>query len=99
MAEEPVGDDEVELLRARARERLQIVEALMRALDMGGELQEVIASSADKGDARARLSASPFGFSDIEAEHVLDLQFARQTRQARRFLEDEAAQLREELAQ
>jgi DNA gyrase subunit A len=97
MADEPMGDDDVELLRARVR--LQIVEALMRALDLGWELHEAIASSADRGEARARLTASPFGFADIEAEHVLDLQFSRGTKQARSFLEEEAVQLREQLGQ
>lgn len=99
MADDAVGDEEAELERARAQHRLSIVEAIIRALDMGWELQEVIASSADRLEARQRLTSAPFDFTELEAEHVLDLQFSRRTKQARSFLEDEAAQLRQQLAQ
>lgn len=99
MAYRPGSDEEAGFLRERARVRLQIVEAVMRALDMGWELQEAIASSADRLEARQRLTSTPFGFTEVEAEHVLDLQFSRRTKQARSSLEDEAVQLREQLAQ
>jgi DNA gyrase subunit A len=74
-----------------------VVEALLRAIDLGPALDEAIESSADKAEARLRLTSPPFGFTPMEAEHVLDRMLWQRTRAARDQLEVEAADLRAEL--
>jgi DNA gyrase/topoisomerase IV subunit A len=92
-ADEPL-DVERESRVASARHRLEIVEALLRALDLGLPLFETIESSADRGDARRRLVDPAFGFTVIQAEHILDLTLAQRTRASRGHLVDEAIELR-----
>jgi len=83
----------------KARDRAHIVEGLIKALDLIDEIIAAIRASADKQEARERLMAAPFEFSDVQAEHILDMQLSRLTRLGREQLENELAELRETIAE
>ena len=85
-------------LRKR-RERLHIVEGLLKAIDMLDAVIAAIRASDDRAAAKAALTAAPFSFSEEQAEHILELTLARLTRLGRTNLEEEMAQLREEIAE
>ena len=61
----------------RAQDRAHIVEGLLRALDMIDEIIALIRGSEDVGVARAALMEAPFSFSEIQANHILDMQLRR----------------------
>ncbi|MGC8626907.1 MAG: DNA gyrase subunit A [Acidimicrobiales bacterium] len=83
----------------RARARAHIVEGLLKALDLIDEIIAVIRASDGRGEAREALMSPPFEFSEIQAEHILDMQLARLTRLGRADLEEEMAKLRETIAE
>ncbi|HEX2064398.1 MAG TPA: DNA gyrase subunit A, partial [Acidimicrobiales bacterium] len=83
----------------RARDRAHIVEGLLRALDMIDQIIELIRGSDDRAAAREGLMAAPFGFSEVQANHILDMTLARLTRLGRSELEEELAKLRETIAE
>ena len=83
----------------KATDRAHIVEGLIRALDMIDLIINLIRSSADKSAARDGLMAEPFSFSEIQAEHILDMTLARLTRLGRAQLDAELATLRETIAE
>ncbi len=82
----------------RAQDRAHIVEGLIRALDLIDEIIALIKASADKAAARAGLMAAPFEFSQVQAEHILDMTLSRLTRLGREELDKELAQLRHTIA-
>ncbi|HEY2303235.1 MAG TPA: DNA gyrase subunit A [Acidimicrobiales bacterium] len=95
-------DHQVEVIRRRtefrldkAEKRAHIVEGLLKALDLIDAIIALIRASADKPAARAGLMAAPFEFSEIQAEHILDMTLSRLTRLGRSDLESEMAKLRE----
>ncbi len=99
-------DHQVEVLTRRsehrlgkARDRAHIVEGLLKALDMIDAIIALIRGSADKSAAREGLMAEPFTFSEIQAEHILDMQLSRLTRLGKSDLESEMAKLRETIAE
>src|SRR5205085_4577033 len=73
----------------KARDRAHIVEGLIRALDMLDEVIALIRGSADVDTARAGLMAAPFEFSEIQANHILDMPLRRLTGLERQKLIDE----------
>src|SRR5437764_727236 len=77
----------------RARDRAHIVEGLLRALDMLDEVIALIRGSADVDTARTGLMAEPFNFSEIQANHILDMPLRRLTGLERQKLIDEFAEL------
>ncbi|HMD46769.1 MAG TPA: DNA gyrase subunit A [Acidimicrobiales bacterium] len=79
----------------KARARAHIVEGLLRAIDMLDAVIAAIRASDDRPSARAALVADPFGFSEEQANHILDMTLGRLTRLGRSELEEEMAQLRE----
>ncbi|MFP5322684.1 MAG: DNA gyrase subunit A [Acidimicrobiia bacterium] len=83
----------------KARDRAHIVEGLIKALDLIDEIIAAIRASADKQAAREALMAEPFEFSEVQAEHILDMQLSRLTRLGREQLENELAELRETIAE
>jgi DNA gyrase subunit A len=83
----------------KARDRAHIVEGYLKALDMIDEIVALIRASADRAEARAGLVADPFEFSEIQANHILDMTLGRLTRLGRSELEEELAQLRETIAE
>ena len=99
-------DHQVEVIRRRsefrlrkARDRAHIVEGLIKALDLIDEIIAAIRASEDKPAAREALMGEPFDFSEVQAEHILDMQLSRLTRLGRANLEEELAELRETIAE
>jgi DNA gyrase subunit A len=83
----------------KARDRAHIVEGLIKALDLIDEIIVAIRASEDKPAARQALMAEPFEFSEVQAEHILDMQLSRLTRLGRANLEEELAELRATIAE
>ncbi|HWW43555.1 MAG TPA: DNA gyrase subunit A, partial [Acidimicrobiia bacterium] len=79
----------------RARDREHIVEGLCRALDMLDAVIKLIRGAADVDTARAGLMAKPFDFSEIQANHILDMPLRRLTALERQKLLDELQELRD----
>ncbi len=99
-------DHQVDVIRRRteyrlrkARDRAHIVEGLIKALDMIDAIIAAIRASEDRAAARDALMAAPFEFSEIQANHILDMPLARLTRLGRAQLEEELAQLRQTIAE
>jgi DNA gyrase subunit A len=99
-------DHQVEVITRRsehrlrkARDRAHIVEGLIKALDMIDAIIALIRGSEDRGAARDGLMAAPFEFSEIQANHILDMQLSRLTRLGRSQLEGELAELRQTIAE
>jgi DNA gyrase subunit A len=83
----------------KARHELHIQEGLMKALNVIDEVIAAIRASEDRADARARLQADPFGFSETQAEHILDMTLGRLTRLARIDIEQKIAGLTADIAE
>jgi DNA gyrase subunit A len=83
----------------KARDRAHIVEGLLKAIDMLDAVIQTIRGSADRPAARAALMAKPFSFSEVQAEHILDMTLGRLTRLGRVNLEDEMEELRRTVAE
>ena len=87
----------------QAQKRLHIVEGLIKALDLIDEIIATIRSSEDRGAAREALmigvapaggtAADVVAFSEVQANHILDMQLGRLTRLGRSDLETEAGEL------
>ncbi len=77
----------------RAQERAHIVEGLVKALDMIDAIIALIRGSEDADAARAALQVAPFEFSEIQAQHILDMQLRRLTQLDGQKLRDELAEL------
>jgi DNA gyrase subunit A len=72
----------------KAEERAHILEGLKKALDFLDEVIEVIRSSADPKEAKARLIAD-FSFTDVQAQAILDMRLQRLTGLERQKINDE----------
>jgi DNA gyrase subunit A len=83
----------------KAQDRAHIVEGLLKALDMIDAIIALIRGSEDRPAARVGLMAAPFEFSEIQANHILDMTLGRLTRLGRSELEREMAELRETIAE
>ena len=83
----------------KAQARAHIVEGLLRAIDMLDQVIATIRGSEDRTAARAALMVEPFTFSEEQANHILDMTLGRLTRLGRSELEEEAARLRETIAE
>ena len=83
----------------KAQDRAHIIEGLLRALDLIDEIIAAIRSSEDRGAARAALMGDGFGFSEAQANYILDMQLGRLTRMARIELEEELATLQETIGE
>ncbi|MBW3611620.1 MAG: DNA gyrase subunit A [Actinobacteria bacterium] len=99
-------DHQIEVITRRSRFRLRkaearahIVEGLLRALDLIDEIIALIRGSDDREAARTGLMAEPFSFSEIQANHILDMTLSRLTRLGHSQLEEELAQLRRTIAE
>ncbi|HEX5094736.1 MAG TPA: DNA gyrase subunit A [Acidimicrobiia bacterium] len=79
----------------KAEARLHIVEGLVRALDMIDEIVKAIRASKDRAAARTKLMAKPFDFSEIQANHILDMALGRLTQLGREELANEKEELEE----
>lgn len=79
--------------RAKAQERLHVVEGLLIAIVDIDEVIELIRDSENAGEARDRLM-SVFDLSDVQANYILDMPLRRLTKFSRIELETEADDLR-----
>src|SRR3954452_17530139 len=77
----------------KAQARLHIVEGLIKALDMIDAVVKAIRASKDRAAARDALMVKPFEFSEIQANHILDMPLGRLTRLGRDELANEAKEL------
>src|SRR3954468_14956802 len=83
----------------KAQARAHIVEGLLKALDMIDAIITLIRGSEDRPAARDGLMQAPFDFSEIQANHILDMTLGRLTRLGRSDLEKEMAELLERIAE
>ena len=101
----PYIKHQVEVITRRSQYRLDqklarahIVEGLIKALDLIDEIIDAIRASEDKSAAREALMAKPFEFSEIQANHILDMPLSRLTRLGRADLDAEMEKLRSEIS-
>jgi DNA gyrase subunit A len=83
---------------ARRQERLHLVEGLLVAILDIDEVIQVVRSSDDTAQARARL-IEVFDLSTLQADYILELQLRRLTRFSRIELESERDKLRAEIGE
>lgn len=81
----------------KAEERAHILEGLKKALDFLDEIIELIRSSSDPKEAKARLK-SEFDFSDVQAQAILDMRLQRLTGLEREKINAEYADLIKSIA-
>src|SRR3954469_11275599 len=93
-------DHQVEIITRRTQHRLQkaqdrahIVEGLLKAIDRIDEIIALIRGSESADAARQELMSKTFGFSEIQANHILDLQLRRLAQLEHQKLKDEHAEL------
>jgi DNA gyrase subunit A len=99
-------EHQVEVIRRRSEHRLKkaqdrahIVEGLLKALDKIDQIIALIRGSNDRDSARQALMAKPFAFSEIQANHILDMRLVMLTRLNGNELKDEMAKLRETIGE
>jgi DNA gyrase subunit A len=97
---------QVEVVRRRSefrlrkrRERVHILEGLIRALDMIDAVIALIRAAADADTARSGLMAEPFSFSEVQANYILDMMLRRLTALEGQKLRDERDLLLGEIAE
>ncbi len=81
----------------KAKDRLEIVEGLKLALDNIDEVIRIIKASRDKNVAKEGLM-SAFGFTQRQAQHILEMQLQRLTGLEREKIEAELKELLETIA-
>jgi DNA gyrase subunit A len=81
----------------RAQERAHILEGRIKALDVIDEIIALIRASEDASAAKDGLMGEPFGFSEIQAIDILDMQLRRLTRLSRIDIETELAETRTQI--
>lgn len=82
----------------KAKDRLHIVEGLMRALSILDEVIQTIRASKDKRDAKNNLMAA-FGFTELQSEAIVSLQLYRLTNTDITELEKEQTELEKRIEQ
>jgi DNA gyrase subunit A len=83
----------------KATRRAHIVEGLIKALGMIDKIIAAIRKSANRTAAKEALIAKPFEFSEVQAEHIVDLRLHQLTRLGQQELDEEMAKLRETIAE
>ncbi len=83
---------------SKAQQRLHEVEGFLKAIDVLDEVIATIRRSNDRADARANL-VSEFGFTELQAEAILDLRLVRLTNLQILQLQEEKAQLLASIAE
>ncbi|MBJ69350.1 MAG: DNA gyrase subunit A [Acidimicrobiaceae bacterium] len=79
----------------RAQHELHINEGLLKAIGLIDEVIAAIRSSEDRSAARSLLMDDPFEFSEVQTNHILDMQLGRLTRLGREQIEEKVADLAE----
>ncbi len=87
-----------QFLLKQAQDRLHIVDGLLRALDLIDQIIALIRASQNRAEARDGLMRE-FDFSEVQAEHILNMQLARLTRLSRQELAQEREQLLKDIAE
>ena len=94
-------DHQLEVVRRRSQHRLDkahaeahINEGLIKALDHIDEIISLIKASEDRATAREALMEKKYSFSEIQANHILDMQLVRLTRLGRTTLENRLDELK-----
>ena len=82
----------------KARERAHILEGLLTALELLDEVIAAIRGSESADQAKTALTAAPFDLSDRQAQAVLDMQLRRLAALERQRIENEHAELVEQIA-
>jgi len=97
-------DHQLHVLRRRSEYRLKkaeaeshIAEGLLKALGGIEEIISLIRGSADRSTARDNLMKKEFDFTEIQANHILDMQLVRLTRLGRTSLEERLVELATEI--
>ena len=80
------------------RDRLHLVDGLLVAILDIDDVIQIIRSSEDAAEARARLMTA-FDLSEVQADYILELRLRRLTRFSRLELENEKSQLLAEIAE
>ena len=78
----------------RAQKREHILDGRLKALDVIDEIIALIRASEDRADARAGLMATPFEFSELQADDILDMRLGQLTRLSRLDLDSEREEVR-----
>ena len=78
-----------EFRRTKAKDRAHILEGLLRALDTIDEIIAHIRASEDTAASRSGLMVAPFEFSEIQANHILDMPLRRLAQLEHQKLRDE----------
>ena len=84
---------------AQNQDRVHILEGLIKALDLIDEIIAAIKISQDRGAAREALMAEPYEFSEIQANHILDMALGRLTRLGHAELEEELKERRQTITE
>ena len=82
----------------KARERAHVLEGFLKALDLIDEIIKLIRASATVGEAREGL-VTRFGFTEIQAQAILEMRLQRLTGMERQKIEDEYGQLQLRIAE
>ncbi len=82
----------------KAEARLHILEGYLIAIDNIDEVVQIIRSSANTAMARERLMGA-LELTEVQAQHILDMQLKRISQLAREEVVDELSQLRTEIAE
>ena len=77
----------------KAEHELHINTGLLKAIGMIDEIITTIRASEDRATAREALMAEPFDFSEIQTNHILDMQLGRLTRLGRDQIEEKVSEL------
>ena len=80
--------------RDRKNERLHVVEGLLSALDQLDEVIAAIRASRNKEAARKALCSEPFGFTEAQADAILEMRLRQLTGLDKRDLQKEARELK-----
>jgi len=80
----------------KAQERAHIVEGLVKALDVIDEIITLIRGSQDIQSAKVGLTET-FGFTEVQAQAILDMRLQRLTNLERNKLEEELKQLLQDI--
>ena len=93
-------DHQIVVIRRRSEHRLSkakdeahITEGLIKALDRIDDVIALIRESADRSEARTGLMAEEYGFTEIQANHILDMQLVRLTRLGKSILQERMREL------
>lgn len=75
-------DEDAEMLASKIEKRRAVVTAVLWAATHPKEMAEIASTSATRDDAVRTLSSAPYAWSEFEADHMLNLPFARVTHEA-----------------